>query len=162
MHWNGRSWHAQPVPPVAVPGPNSQFEFAQIAATGPHGLWWAYVTSNFNKSAVRLTHLRGRHWSQIKVPAGITFLDAIAQDGHGGVWMLADVEVNFDSRQYWYHFGHGRWTRQPVATLHGYNTEMFDMALIPGTRSLWAVGEADGNKGFKTEGVVARYDRAGA
>jgi hypothetical protein len=161
MHWTGRSWRAQSVPRVTVPGPNSRFEFEQIAATGPRSLWWAYLTSNSNKSAAGLARLQGRQWSKIKVPAAITFLDAIAQDGHGGVWLLADVEVNFDSRQYWYHYRHGQWTRQPVATPRGYNTEMFAMALIPGTRSIWAVGEADGNTGFKTEGVIARYDRAG-
>ena len=98
MHWNGSTWRAQPVPPVTVPGPRSQCQFAQIAATGPRSLWRAYETSNSRTSSVGLARLRGRHWQAVKLPAAITGLDQIAQDGRGAVWLLADVEVNFDSR----------------------------------------------------------------
>ena len=67
--------------------------------------------------------------------------------------------MNFDSRQYWYHYHHGRWARQLVPTPRGYNNTMFAMAWIPGARSVWAVGEADRNRGgYDTEGVIARYD----
>jgi hypothetical protein len=34
---------------------------------------------------------------------------------------------------------------------------MFGMSWVPGTASVWAVGEADANVGTHTVGVIAKY-----
>lgn len=102
MHWNGRPWHALPVPPAKVPGRHSQFLAAQLAAAGKHQIWRAYQISGQQNSASSpgLARSHGRHRRAISMPAAISGTGAMTQDGHGGIWLLADVEVNYDSRQY--------------------------------------------------------------
>jgi hypothetical protein len=78
-------------------------------------------------------------------------------DGHGGIWLLADLNVNFNTQQYWYHYSAGHWTRQLVPSPRGHNSTMFAMASVPGTTSVWAVGEADPNYRGHAIGVIARY-----
>ncbi len=77
-------------------------------------------------------------------------------DGHGGLWLLGEVNVNLNLVQYWYHYNAGRWTRQLVPSPKGYNDVLFGIALVPGTTAAWAVGEADANHGTGSVGVIAR------
>jgi hypothetical protein len=105
-------------------------------------------------AALTGAHWNGTRWRSIPVPVTVSGIDTIRQDGHGGIWLLADAKGG-DLAQYWYHYSDGGWTRQLVPTPRGYNTTLFGMAWIPGTTSIWAVGEADSNR--RAVGVVARY-----
>jgi hypothetical protein len=80
-------------------------------------------------------------------------------DGRGDLWLLADVDINFNDFQYWYHYRAGRWIRQLVPSPKGYGNLLFGLTLVPGTTSAWAVGEADANNGNSSVGVITRYGR---
>jgi hypothetical protein len=148
------------VPKIAVPPGQSSFDTASVASAGPRDLWWYYEVSNQASRAWRsgLEHWNGAAWHAIVLPAAIARVDAMTPDGRGGIWLAADVDVNFNSVQYWYHYNGGRWTRQLVSSPRGYSNMVFGMAWVPGTRSVWADGEADpdSSRGH-TVGVIAKY-----
>jgi len=87
----------------------------------------------------------------------ISNVDAMTQDGHGGIWLAADTEFNFNLVQYWYHYNDGRWTRRLAPAPTGYNDMVFGMAWIMGTTSVWPDGEADPNNSGHVVGIIAKY-----
>jgi hypothetical protein len=157
MYWNGRSWRRLAVPKIAVPAGQSAFDVASVVSAGPRDLWWYYQASNPTTNAWHsgLLHWNGSAWHVIKPPAAISYVDAMTQDGHGGIWLTAGTGL--DLVQYWYHYDRGHWTRSLVPSPRGYENMMFGMAWIPGTTSVWADGEADANVGEHTVGVIAKY-----
>ena len=157
MYWNGRSWSRLAVPKVTLPAGQSLFEAASLAAAGPRDLWWSYQATNetTDTSHNGLLHWNGLAWRTITLPAAIADVDAMAADGHGGIWLTASTGL--DLIQYWYHYDGRHWTRSLVPSPRGYGYMVFGMTLIPGTASLWADGEADANTGVRTIGVIAKY-----
>jgi hypothetical protein len=157
MYWNGRSWRSLAVPKVKLPAGQSSFDAASMATAGPRDLWWSYRASNPTTSAMRcgLMHWNGTAWHAIAVPAAFTYVDAMTQDGHGGIWLA--VGTGLALVQYWYHYHGGHWTRTPVQSPKGYSNLVLGMAWIPGTTSVWADGEADAYTGTHTIGVIAKY-----
>ncbi len=160
MQWNGRRWRTLRLPAAVLDVANGDSASLGVAAVGPDQAWISYVIQNARGSTLRagLLDLNGTRWQQVKAPAAIADIDAVSQDGDGGVWLLADAG-NPELSQYWYHYAAGRWTRELVLTPRYYNDTMFGMAWIPGTTSLWSVGEADRNYGAGTLGVIAKYGR---
>jgi hypothetical protein len=160
MHWTGRAWHVLPLPAFAAPS-HTHLASAQLAATGPRDVWWCYQAStDLANGPVDLAHWDGATWQPVTVPAALASVDAMTQDGHGGLWLLADVSTGpdgLDTVQYWYHYHGGQWTRQLVPSPRGTNNTLFAMAWVPGTRTVWATGEADNNRVNATEGVITRY-----
>jgi hypothetical protein len=159
MHWNGRSWIALAVPKIAIPAGQSSFDATSVAAAGPHGFWWYYQAASQNNRAWRngLERWNGTTWHAIALPGAISRVEAMTQDGHGGIWLTADLDINHSLVQYWYHYNGGRWTRQLVSAPRGYDDIVFGMAWIPGTTSVWADGEADPNSSGHAVGVIAKY-----
>jgi hypothetical protein len=156
MRWNGRSWSQFAVPDIAIPAGQSFTSISSLATAGSGGLWWYYqVTVTGDTWRSGLLHWDGTAWHTIPVPGVITGFDAMTQDGHGGIWLA--VGTGLGEVPYWYHYSGGHWTRQLVPAPSGYNTTLFGMSWIPGTASVWAVGEADANVGSHTVGVIAQY-----
>jgi hypothetical protein len=150
MHWNGISWHTMPVPAPRLSWAGSHLSSAGLAASAADGLWWEYTVSARSPRApdrIGLLHWQAGHWTAITLPGPVSGIDAVAQDGSGGAWLLADVATDTSDFQYWYHYHGGQWSRQRVLTPRKYGTTMFGMAWIPHTTSIWSVGEADLNYG---------------
>lgn len=130
---------------------------SSVVAIGPRDAWalgqpqWSTAPG----CGADVEHWDGTAWHTIPVPGAITGFDAMTQDGHGGIWLAAGTGL--DEVRYWYHYSGGHWTRQLVPAPSGYNTTLFGMSWIPGTASVWAVGEADANVGNHTVGVIAQY-----
>jgi hypothetical protein len=160
LHWNGRTWSTLATPKLALPPGPASAVAASLTVAGPRSLWWYYQVAGLGTigATQRLLHWDGTAWHAIALPAPIGRVDALTQDGHGGIWLTADLEVNFGLVQYWYHYNSGRWTRQRVPSPRGYSNTVFGMAWIPRTRSVWADGEADPNSSRgHTVGVIAKY-----
>jgi hypothetical protein len=165
MHWNGRQWRTLLMPRPRSAGAGSSVDRTYVAASGPRNLWWSYVVDAANDTRrIGMLRWNGNGWARIAVPNAINFIDGMSQDGDGGVWLIADAEVNYNFVQYWYHYNDGRWTRQLVLTPRKYNDTMFGISWIPHTTALWSVGEADLNFGTPktgaTVGVIARYEQS--
>lgn len=157
MHWTGRRWHTIIVPKITHTVIAQSYLFpAFAAAAGRHDLWWSYPAHGpHGGDEVILVRWRGSHWQRITVPKAISGIDGLAQDGRGGVWLIGEVNANFNLVQYWYHYSGGHWTRQFVPSPRGYSNFLFGIARVPGTSTAWAVGEADASS--NTVGVIARY-----
>jgi len=157
MRWNGRSWTGLAVPKIALPAGQSRFNASIVATGGPRDLWWYYQATSDENSTSRsgLMHWNGTAWRAMRLGAAIVLVDAMSKDGHGGIWLKADVGIASD--QYFYHYNHGRWTRSLVPSPRNYLNWVFGLAWIPGTTSVWADGEADGDVGPHTVGVIVKY-----
>jgi len=159
-HWTGRRWRTMRVPVIKAPKGTGALSSGQVAAVGPDDIWWAYRVTAREPSRTGLLRWYHGRWHAIKLPAAIAEIDAITQDGHGGVWLLAEAGTAFDNlAQYLYHYNHGSWTRQLVPSPRRYSNMLFGMDWIPRTASVWAAGEADRNYGNESVGVIARYVR---
>jgi hypothetical protein len=158
MQWTGRRWRTLRLPAAKLDVGKDDSVSLAVAATGTGQAWFAYVVKSERDVTLRagLLEWNGAQWQQFKAPAPIADIDAVSPDGNGGVWLLADAG-NLELSQYWYHYADGRWTRQLVLTPRYYNDTMFGMAWVPGTTTVWSVGEADRNSGLGTLGVIARY-----
>jgi hypothetical protein len=159
MRWTGHSWRTIRVPLPRASRGNGNSTSVGVAAVGPSEAWFSYLIKNERNATLGagLLYWNGVRWQQVKAPAAISDIDAVSQDGNGGVWLLADDLVAFQLNQYWYHYTDGRWTRTLVPTPKGYTDEMFGLAWVPGTTWMWSVGEADKDYGFGTLGVITRY-----
>ena len=159
-HWTGRRWRTMTVPAIKGRKATGSLASGQVAAVGPDDIWWAYQVTTGEPSRTGLLRWYRGHWHTITLPTAIAGIDAMTQDGHGGVWLLADAgRAFYNLAQYLYHYNHGQWTRQLVPSPRGYNTTLFGMAWIPRTTSVWAAGEADLNHGNGSVGVISRYLR---
>ena len=72
---------------------------------------------------------------------------AIAQDGRGGV-VISALDENpktFNSWQEWYDYSAGHWSGQVQLSPRRFSSMYFGLAWVPGTQSVWSVGEADAN-----------------
>jgi len=160
VRWNGRSWHTIVVPKIPHRTVVEEVFLRPAAATtGPGNLWLAFpVTDRAGHPHVTVMHWHLGRWHRIALPSPlVSGIDGLASDGHGGIWLLADVIGNFNQSQYWYHYSAGHWTRQQVLSPHGYFGTLSAMAWVPGTTSVWAVGEADPDSRGHSLGVIARY-----
>ena len=159
-HWTGRRWRTMTVPAISAPAGTGSLSRGLVATVGPADIWWAYQVAGREPAPAGLLHWYRGHWHTIKLPAAIGGLDAMAQDGHGGVWLLAQAGTAFyNLAQYLYHYSNGQWARQPVPSPRRYTDMLSGMAWVPGTTSVWAVGEADLNNGNGSVGVITRYLR---
>jgi hypothetical protein len=97
-----------------------------------------------------LVHFNGTHWTRFVVPWKVDVYH-IAADGHGGLWLNA---LGTNNQAFVVHrTASGRWSRTAISTF------LPDLALIPGTASLWGVGLAA--KGTGGDAVIWADGRIG-
>jgi hypothetical protein len=82
----------------------------------------------------KLLHFNGSTWRSvpITVPSGVQLV-SIASDGNGGLWFSG-----FGSSAQWavHRSAAGAWSSTGLAA----GSTVYDLALIPGTKSLWGAG----------------------
>jgi hypothetical protein len=143
-HFNGRSW--RPVTAKALSG----LSFQSIRAFGRNDIWVSATVATSNLPAF-LVHFNGTHWTRFVVPWKVD-VSHIAADGHGGLWLNALGTTN--NQAFVVHrTASGRWSRTAISTF------LPDLALIPGTASLWGVGLAA--KGTGGDAVIWADGRIG-
>jgi hypothetical protein len=157
MHWTGRAWHTIGVPKISVRTNQNDPDAALLTVAGPDDVWWSYQVSHGQRASVGLLRWDGASWRHIGLPDPIDGIDAMTQDGHGGLWLLAGTNIDsLDLSQHWYHYGAGRWARQAVRSPRGYSMmRLSAMTWIPRSTDLWAVGGAFLKHGLVA--VIARY-----
>ena len=126
QHYNGTTWQRLSSP--ALTGLN----FTRILALSDTDVW--VIGSPGGGPKEQLLHFDGTQWSSvpITVPSGVQLV-SIASDGHGGLWFSG-----FGSSAQWavHRSAAGTWS----STNLGSGRSIFDLALIPGTTSLWGAG----------------------
>lgn len=142
MHWTGRSWRTLAIPkPKNVP-PGASENASDLLAVGPANVWMQrnIDVGSQGASTLYLMHWNGKRWTRVHFHFRTSFCDYLAQDGHGGIWLVSNGPA---PRYQWYfdHLNAGHWSRQrPPATATTTFQQITGLTWIPGTRSLWATG----------------------
>ncbi len=154
MHWNGHRWLTVQVPKAQLPG---QTYLQNPVALGPNNVW-VDVDNSSGEPYVKtlyLLHWNGRSWSHVSIPAQISHVDSMTQDGHGGLWLAANGPPPANTC-YFAHLSDGRWTTAAMPPDPGYTAgDLTGITWIPGTLSVWATGgySASGNYA----GAILKY-----
>jgi hypothetical protein len=152
MHWNGHRWTTEDLPKQRVAGSP-----VDLVAAGPHSLWlgWSPVKAG---ATGYLLHWTGARWSKVTFPPGASGFPA-APDGSGGVW-LSGIAAGPKQVQLFMHWSAGKWKIFHVPNGHYMPGNVDELALIPGTRSVWATGNVYGPGAGTTlnRGTIWRYD----
>lgn len=154
MHWNGRRWSTSPVPAQHEPG-----NAVGLTAIGSHDLWVSWQPDNAGE-AQYLLHWNGARWAKVSFPKG-DIGSLVAGDGHGGIWVYGFLPGKRRGPRF-LHLSAGRWTTWGIPLRKGESEGNVDeLALIPGTTSLWAVGNvfSPGGGTEQNRTVIWRYNR---
>jgi hypothetical protein len=87
-----------------------------------------------------LAYWDGSRWRRFVAPWGVQQPERFASDGAGGIWIPV-VSTGGDAATWILHLTRAhRWTRTPIAAGQAAGVGVGDLALIPGTTSLWGSG----------------------
>jgi hypothetical protein len=143
MHFNGVSW--RPVTAKVLSG----LQFQHLSAFSRTNIW-ASAFNPAGSSAGFLVHFNGVRWTRFALPWKVV-TGSIAADGHGGLWLAADGPAGAFVV---HRTASGGWSRTHISTFQ------FDLALVPGTTSMWGVGfTATGSTGG--DAVIWAYGKTG-
>ncbi len=120
---------------VRVGAALAKMTLADILAVSRSSVWVSGTTAS--GSGLIVAHRDGGRWRRFTAPWPVR-PERFAADGHGGIW-IPTVTGTLTSTRWVLHLSpSGRWTRTSFAA--GPGSSVGDLALIPGTRSLWASG----------------------
>lgn len=142
FRWNGKSWRAV----TSMPHPLS-FLPARIAVASPRNVWITARKAT-SSSPVYALHWNGTRWRRITAPARLNTSGPLQPEGRG-VWLGPDA-----------HWTGKRWINTTPGHFFagGQLVNLFGMALIPGTQSIWAVGQARrNNTALTSHALIAIY-----
>jgi hypothetical protein len=132
LHWNGRKWSTSAVPKQREAGSPTN-----LISTGPRDLWLDWIPSK-SSEAPYLLHWTGAGWTKVTFPDGASGFTA-AGDGTGGLW-LSGFSAGKNPVQLFMHWSAGKWTISKVPNGSYSPGNVDELALIPGTSSVWAIG----------------------
>lgn len=151
MHLNGQKWSKTAIHTGLRGTPDGFF------TTGQHQLWleWAPVNP---KAAPFLLRKTRTGWSRVSFPRGYSGYLPVS-DGAHGLW-LTGFAPGRKRVQVFLHWRAGHWTifRVPNGKYQPGNVDQ--LALIPGTKSVWAIGNVygPGDGTILNRGAIWRYD----
>ncbi len=154
MHWNGHRWSKSRFPKQPIAGYP-----VNLTAVGPHDLWAAWSPAKAGE-AEYLLHWNGAHWSKVDFKSGDSGY-LFSGDGHGGLWIYGNLPGP-NGKERFFHLSAGGWTTWGIPLRKGESQGNVDeFALIPGTTSLWAVGNvfSPGGGNVQNRTVIWRYNQ---
>jgi hypothetical protein len=160
MHWNGASWSTLAVPTYTLSGQPAIVQ--QLVAIAPSNLWAVEGlpvnrgTGQPEGPGLILANWNGHKWRLVVTDTSDTGQGGLVSDGHGGVWLQAvNAASGLDE---FLHYSDGSLAAVPEPTaLTGLTTGVSDIALVPGTTSLWASAIlSPGAAGFD-DGAILSY-----
>lgn len=157
MHFNGTRWTVTPpVPTVKLA--SGAFRFLEnLTATGPRNAWLeeGAILRSGNTESLSLLHWNGAGWVKVKFGVSVSQADDMAQDGHGGLWLIDQGPM---PAQHWFidHLNGGHWARYGAPAVPGMTLQdLSGITSIPGTRSMWVTGDL--SKGHASSGLVLKF-----
>ena len=151
MRFNGHKWVTTPLPSLGLTSHETAVATG-IAAVSPSNVWATGEieiqpsSTDIYQGWPFLLHWNGTKWSKVNVPSlysseGLAPINgAIAQDGHGGVWLSVTNTLGASPPGALLHYNNGTWTQLPAPAAKGYVDAPSVLAWIPGTRSVWGIG----------------------
>jgi hypothetical protein len=157
MHWNGRSWGTLAVPRYRVSGKLAVVQ--SMIALGRFNVW-AAESLPANRCGCQpmplgiiLAHWNGHGWREVVSDASDAYQGGLVADGSGGLW-LQSFNVSSPMVQELLHYSGRRLFRVREPSVAGFSTDNFEIALIPGTTSLWAAADLAPTAGGRSEGAI--------
>ena len=161
-HWNGSTWSRTSVASLLP----AKFQLNDPAVTGVFAVSRnsVYAVGNGDDEddggPMVLLHWNGHHWSKLAQGLfgfGVQPVQQISSDGHGGLWLpMPGVD---GQKSHLVHYSGGRLT---TAALPGGpdRTDVYSVALIPGTLSVLAGGDmhASDEPGVNVSAVLLQYE----
>jgi hypothetical protein len=138
VHYDGQSWARVPAADAALA--NTQLD--DVLAAFPGNVWVSGVSpANGTDGHLVLAHWNGRRWQRFVSPWPVQQPERFATDGALGVWIPAVTGGENPETWILHLSAEGVWTRTPIA-FHRPDTGVGvgDLALIPGTTTLWGSG----------------------
>lgn len=166
LHYDGRAWV-----PVAASPALADTQLDDVAAVSANSVWVSGISPvSGTDGHLVLARWNGRCWRRFVSPWPVQQPERFAPDGAGGIWI--PVITGGDTPATWIvHLSRtGVWTRTRIAAAAGTGVGVGDLALIPGTTTLWGTGglltTTGGSAAIWDHGVpgvrlVARAGRAG-
>jgi len=160
LHWNGRTWRTQSVPPT-----RPEFAVDKVVATGASSVWLV------PDSKASVEYWNGEHWRVVPPPFGPH--DGIADfsaTGWNDAWAVGSYGVGGNaeekySRPLAAHWNGSTWTITPVPDVTGDNDAELDSVVALGPNDAWAIGQSQqltisGNQttGGGLRGLIVHWD----
>jgi hypothetical protein len=137
VHYNGDTWSA-----VASAAPllgNTQLD--DVLAAASSCIWVSGIApATGTQGRLVLAHWNGKRWTRYLAPWQVQQAERFAPDGAGGIWI--PVVTGGASPATWIlHLSRTRsWSRTRIAAGPGAGVGVGDLALVPGTTTLWGIG----------------------
>ncbi|OLT11421.1 hypothetical protein BJF79_24135 [Actinomadura sp. CNU-125] len=134
LHWDGVRWNT-----VRLPS-SDDTQVLEIVPVSSSSVWAYRAGAGTNYPAVPdLLHWDGTDWSSTPIPVDTraVHFPNLADDGRGGALVAANT-VDGDTN--YLHYGDGEWTTESGPGRPGVGAWIYDIARVPGTRTIWSVG----------------------
>ncbi len=158
VHYNGSRWESVPAADAVL----ANAQLSDVLAVSSHNVWVSGTTpANAADGRLVLAHWNGRCWRRFVAPWPVQQPERFATDGGGGIWI--PVVTGGDGPATWIlHLSRdGEWTRTEIAAARGSGVGVGDLALIPGTTTLWGTGglvtTSGGDAAIWDRGVVVDH-----
>ena len=135
--YNGHAWGR--VRSAAPALANTQLN--DVLAVSRTSVWVSGISpADGTMGRLVLARWDGSRWKRFVTPWGVRQPERFASDGAGGIWIPV-VSEGGDAATWILHLTRaGGWARTPIAAGQATGVGVGDLALIPGTRSLWGSG----------------------
>lgn len=143
-HWNGRKWRVVSSPPVA--GHVNLVGLTRV--TGTKTLW----AGGGSGSSTLAERFSGGAWHVVASPGGATFYGISARTGKD-VWGVGSTGTPMTLTEHW---NGARWSIVTSPDPGSALDVLFSVALVPGNKAAWAVGE-EGSSGTTFQTLVERW-----
>jgi hypothetical protein len=158
VRYDGLTWRRVSTADAALAGT----QLNDVLALSPGNVWVSGVqpTSGANGHLV-LAHWDGTRWKRFVAPWEVQQPERFAPDGAGGIWI--PVVTGGSTPATWIlHLSHARaWTRTRIAAGPGAGVGVGDLALVPGTTTVWGAGglltTAGGDAAIWEHGLVTGH-----
>jgi hypothetical protein len=152
-HWGGRRWSTLALPVLPKVPAGTEDYYGAPASSGPGSVWVTRNTVNLKGArTLDLEHWNGSRWQTVGIRYANSYVDELAIDGRGGVWMAANGPGPKYS-SYFYHYRAGRWSRISVPAASGTTVGgVGELVNVPGTTTMLAAGQVD--LPHRTEGLL--------
>jgi hypothetical protein len=137
VHYDGRTWAREAAADSAL----ADTQLDDVLAVSARSVWVSGVSpANAADGHLVLARWNGRSWKRFVAPWLVQQPERFAADGAGGIWI--PVVTGGQSPATWIlHLSRtGAWTRTRIAAAPGTGVGVGDLALIPGTTTLWGTG----------------------
>ena len=137
VHYNGQAWRAVRSAARAL-GPAQP---GDVLAESARSVWVSGLSpTTWANGHLVLARWNGSRWARFVAPWRVQQAERFAPDGTGGIWVPV-VTGGIIPQTWILHLSRaGRWARIPIAAGPDTGVGVSDLALIPGTRSLWGSG----------------------